>query len=694
MKIKNLKLKILLLSFLFFGVTSTVSASVVSSPATPVNLTKGLVGHWTFDGKDMYRNVSDRSGSGNTGYMKGFTSTSSASVSGKIGQGLKFDGVDDKITTNSDFIGTNPATITAWIYLKSYGGGTGAGAGYGRIVENGKTILNVNPLARLGFNSDGSTSSYSAIGSLSLGRWYFVTVSRNVAGVANFYINGVINGTANQNSGTPTVGTSNVVIGNRNDSARPFDGSLDDVRVYNRALSASEIKELYNMGSVGKVNVTPAVPNLQNGLVGHWTFDGKDLIRNVADRSGNNNTGYMTNFTSTSTAVTRGKIGQGLKFDGVNDYVSLASKPAVFTSPFTISVWVKTNNTATGNYQIFSSGGNQLYRSGGGTSLVYKTNNVATNYAGAFTNKIGAWVHTVVRYDGTSITLYVNGVAGTPDSRAVADGSATTIGRYSTIASEFWNGSLDDVRVYNRALSASEIKELYNMGGVGKVNVEPTVPNLQKGLVGHWTFDGKDLIRNVADRSGLGNTGYMSGFTSTSSASVSGKLGQGLKFDGVNDYVSAGTSNFNVNSGSLTMWYKLQSPKTIGGLWQMYTSNSDRMLIWYYGSATSPDYKLHFRVSGSEILNSTNTFNDTDWHFVVVNYDFVNDKYYMYVDNKIEASSLSTNYTAPSLVSTQRFGMYQYGSGDQFLNSIMDDVRIYNRALSPSEIKQLYLMGK
>jgi len=88
------------------------------------------------------------------------------------------------------------------------------------------------------------------------------------------------------------------------------------------------------------------------GLVGWWTFDGKDMINNVADRSGMWNTGMLKfgtlGNTSTSSMVVDGKIGQGLliPLSSATQMVTLASNvPAVATNTFTISAWVKPTAT-------------------------------------------------------------------------------------------------------------------------------------------------------------------------------------------------------------------------------------------------------------------------------------------------------------------------------------------------------------
>jgi hypothetical protein len=95
----------------------------------------------------------------------------------------------------------------------------------------------------------------------------------------------------------------------------------------------------------------PSALGLNNGLVGWWTFDGKDVSGVQAyDRSGNGNTGRYWNATGTPPAV--GKIGQGMKFDGVDDYVSINSGAVGNNESFTLSAWFKTSSSA-GSQRIY-----------------------------------------------------------------------------------------------------------------------------------------------------------------------------------------------------------------------------------------------------------------------------------------------------------------------------------------------------
>ena len=205
------------------------------------------VGIWRME-EGAGTSTADSSGNGNAGTLINMadpaTATSGWTTSGKFGNALNFDGTNDRVSIGSDVIGTGADSISAWIYARSYGG-----ASFGRIEDNGQTLFYLNNInganiPGLRFTSNGATNAAdSAAGSIQLSTWYHVVATRNSSGTANLYINGVLSGTANQASGAPVAGTTNVQIGGRTaDNARNFDGLIDEVRVYNRVLTATEIR--------------------------------------------------------------------------------------------------------------------------------------------------------------------------------------------------------------------------------------------------------------------------------------------------------------------------------------------------------------------------------------------------------------------------------------------------------------------
>lgn len=480
---------------------------------------------------------------------------------------------------------------------------------------------------------------------------------------------------------------------------------------------------------------------LKSGLVGWWTFDGADLVSNVADKSGSGNTGYMSGFTSTSSAKVAGKLGQALRFDGVNDYVSIGDKlDSVFSganAKFSINFWIKpgtpsqTSNFILGKTADGSCSENQrqfllrlftlskiefFWRGSLDSTAAYR------GYLGstAITNT-SRWYNVVVTYDGTlsldnRVSIYVNGVAdsvsvdltsGTPSY--IQDGTAY-LGIGGLLSSSgaicspttLFKGAIDDVRIYNRVLSISEIKQLYNQGGA-KLNSQPVNAGgdtLKSGLVGWWSFDGADIVNNVVDKSGSGNTGYMQGFTSTSSAKVAGKLGQALKFDGVNDFVKVTNQtpfNFErTNSFSSFAWIKTNHNATVTILGKL-----DETLIrgWQLVNVSDGTLRVDIlnTVSSNHLRETTSaTIANNKWRYVGFTYDGSSTPsgLKLYIDGIEVSTSININNLTQTIQNTKDFDIGARDAGTYPIRSFIDDVRVYNRVLSASEIKQLYNTGR
>lgn len=222
------------------------------------------------------------------------------------------------------------------------------------------------------------------------------------------------------------------------------------------------------------------------GLVGWWTFDGKDTpwtsatAATTLDKSGNGNTGTLTNM-NVSTATVAGKVGQGLRFDGTDDYVDTGTSPSP-TGPFTVSLWVKFNSPIVGSYVVSKQTGTGVSSVdgfgivasvGGSVNLVftlYQSDRTSVNVLYPSQNKVtfeNKWRHVVAYYDGSNINVCLDAVCTTPVSVvgfSPANSQHLIFGRKSYTSVSYTYGSMDDVRVYNRALSVSEIQQLFNMG--------------------------------------------------------------------------------------------------------------------------------------------------------------------------------------------------------------------------------------
>jgi uncharacterized protein (TIGR02145 family) len=424
---------------------------------------------------------------------------------------------------------------------------------------------------------------------------------------------------------------------------------------------------------------------LNSGLVGYLTFDGKDLIGTTAyDRSGQGNNGTLMN----GPLPTMGRVGQGLSFDGGttgNDKVSMGSM--TLGSIHTLSVWVYLHGDTMGTYtnlMLQDSPYHQFYLQKTNRFLSYYSNTTGTVSPGVAIS-IGQWTHCAVVSNGSTLTFYVNGdavgapIAGNPGS--VTGG--WDIGGWS---GHTVNGKLDEVRIYDRALTANEVKSLYIAGVPGKVNVTPQ--GVTNGLVGHWTFDGKDMNWNantVRDASGNNNTGNLVNMSTSTSPAI-GKFGQGMRFDGADDYVFGLLDGTTLTQLSLSFWVNPRTnPAVQTGIFQWAQMvSSDYPFILF---TKQPDGSSRLYVDGE--YRATTALPAANWSHVFITLDLSN-IWHLYVNGV-----LAGTYQDDATHANQNNAISVYvGNGFQgYFPGIIDDVRIYNRVLSPQEIAQLYTEG-
>jgi len=155
--------------------------------------------------------------------------------------GALFNGSTSLIDTGTDMIGTKAITFMGWIKPYSYGEGT-----YGRIIDNGKFIFNTYSGDEKYYFTSNASATYSANNSVKLNTWQFVAVTRESDGTANFYIGDkstapALSGSANQDSGTPAAGSTNLIIGNNDGATRTFDGIIAKIKVVEGILSQNDI---------------------------------------------------------------------------------------------------------------------------------------------------------------------------------------------------------------------------------------------------------------------------------------------------------------------------------------------------------------------------------------------------------------------------------------------------------------------
>ena len=210
------------------------------------------------------------------------------------------------------------------------------------------------------------------------------------------------------------------------------------------------------------------------GLIAQWTFD--ESTGSVAtDSSGNGNEGTLQG--NPTWQPSAGKSGGALLFDGDGDYVKVGNESKFdFTGQVTVAAWIKVNRFDKNWQDIVAKGDNawrlQRYRDNDSlefacTGLKIPSNDPYGSLYGQKSVNDGAWHHVAGMYDGEKMYIYIDGIVDVsqPASGAIATNDHPVfIGENAEMTGRFWNGMIDDVRVYNYALSEGQITALYNEG--------------------------------------------------------------------------------------------------------------------------------------------------------------------------------------------------------------------------------------
>jgi hypothetical protein len=216
-------------------------------------------------------------------------------------------------------------------------------------------------------------------------------------------------------------------------------------------------------GSPKTVGVTLNVAASNPNLVGAWGFD-EASGPSVTDASGTGNTGTITGATRTAS----GKFGSALSFNGINNWVTIPDANSLdLTTGMTLEAWVRPDVTGSlwrcvllkeqASSLIYA-----LYAAdstGKPATDVFTTADVGLS--GTSTTPLNAWTHLAATYDRTTLRLYVNGTQVA--TKAVTGNIKTStgvlrIGGNSSWSDEWFSGLIDEVRVYNTALTAAQIQ--------------------------------------------------------------------------------------------------------------------------------------------------------------------------------------------------------------------------------------------
>jgi hypothetical protein len=377
------------------------------------------------------------------------------SASGKYGGALEFDGSNDlvKIANANDLDLTKAFTIEAWVrpdnatatrpvVSKTESGGSGL-AGY---------LLNLDEStakARGWVLNSGTFKSVAGTSATPAGSWTHIAYTfDNLETSHSIYVNGQLEATKYEVPITAGATAANLEIGHSAYFNTYFDGKIDDVRIYNAVLSEAQIKADRD---------TPVAP------VAAYSFNqltGTTLTDVAGNHDGTLEGGPAWRFS--------GKYGRALEFDGTNDLVKIADANDLdLTGAFTLEAWVRPDTLTAGTViQKAQSSSESIWGywlNAGRTATEGKPSTTVgkpgtlIEAIGTSATPTGAWTHLAATSDGSTLRLYVNGsqVASTAAVPVAETNGQLKIGSGIT---GWFDGTIDELRIYNVALSQARIE--------------------------------------------------------------------------------------------------------------------------------------------------------------------------------------------------------------------------------------------
>lgn len=374
---------------------------------------------------------------------------------------IKLSTIPSGINVASAFFGQSTGADNNW-FVYSYGSSVSAGSTY-------RLCVGVNGVSEACSSGQGMNLTNT---------WYHLVMTHNSTNT-NLYLNNVLFVTSDAT--TQVTNSSNSLYFGRTSLAMV--GLQDEIKIWNYPLNSSEISAEYNSGLGRKykqVNLQNEYPYNAN-LVSYYRFENNSFDENYKASAINN---VIYNST--------GKIGLGANFDPTNQLLNFSTNTAwdFTTANYSINMWVYTpsNIGSLGSVQIMSNGGvddsgmgimlRRNAAGGTGDFIDLQKANII-DQAVTFTFAGSTWYHIVIvnEFSGANapskVLFYINGTnIGNYTGAGVTTAYRSSIGKYKYLGSAGgftrFNGSIDEVSIYNKTLSASEISYLYN-SGAGRV---------------------------------------------------------------------------------------------------------------------------------------------------------------------------------------------------------------------------------
>ena len=521
-----------------------------------------------------------------------------------------------------------------------------------------------------------SNDNLTASGYVDPGVWTLVTLSIG-NGDIKIYKNGIPVGNKSITNNPLNITRVKNYIGKSNWSGDEiFKGDMAEIRMWDHAISDAEVLALWNES---KDNYKG-----KDQLLAFYPINTEETT--LVDHSGNNYNGVFTNQSQVST---QGNLVVA-SFNGTNEVATATLD--VSETEYAVSLWFKTNEQNGGLYQVYgTASSNALDHSMDRMIYLVNGNIVATITQGTTQQEVrstglnladGKWHH-VVHTFGASINgqkLYVDTVMVDSKSQknstftaqtSIALGYAYGWSSPFPVADRYFNGSIDDVRIFSAALGAAEVNSLWDES------------RLNYHILAHYAVNPGESPGVLKDYGPYANDGTLRGDAS----SIADGGQQVLSLDGTGDYVELNMNAIKPKREiTISTWFKTTQANGIIARWLYYGWE-----LYMAGGQLKAfvDHSIAHRINN---VTSTAFYNDGNWHNVAITDD--GNVLILYVDG-IEVHRSVHGLNSDIYYSNGGLALGRIGSIDGgYFHGELDEIRIYDVALSGSEYLQKYNQEK
>jgi hypothetical protein len=458
---------------------------------------------------------------------------------------------------------------------------------------------------------------------------------------------------------------------------------IDDLKIFSYPISEDEIKTLYNDSSAMTMGNDESRDNNGTEVTGankdycvpgdSAKCDKPVLELNLDERSGTvakDSSGNGRDGTISGAVWDRGKINSGLKFDGDGDRISIDNGSDLATS--TYCAWhyyagedmygLVEGADTDANFDAYISGLDDVY---------FWADNTDGNRTMLTGGKMieNQWNQVCFVFGSGKREIYINGAKTAGDTFTAEPIRYNFIGETNSLG---YLGSIDEVRIYDYARTPAQIAWDYNRG-------KP---------ISHWTFDEGNGTTAHDLGEGL-NHGTITGAIWKNESEC--KNGKCLSFDGVNDFVEKDIRLVSGYPFTMATWFKTSDVTTDENHMIFTMTDKDVVDIQYGIGVDDSEHKARIMARNSSSTYeglSDVTVNDNQWHHLVGVFNSDTDRR-LYLDGNLEATVIDSVSLNPSV---DRFSIGRWGdsTSDSYFEGLIDDVKIFNYALTDEQIKLEY----